>query len=238
MSGSSSCLDVGERHRRRRGEARGGGVAGADGGLDAILFREEIIDLSRDVFLVFRRLPRGRRGLLRRLGAEGAAQLAELPGERGIGALQNAGLSLGEEIEQRAAARGFGGLERLFGLVETHEELGPQFVSRAGAHEERRALILALDAAALQLVQRNRGLYIGKRLLDVALSGLDAGDDEKARGLAGRIADAVPQRESSLKIGQRAGKVAHAFAHGAAVVQGQSLAVHAASLLCELEQLV
>ena len=119
--------------------------------------------------------------------------------------MQNAGLSLGEEIEQRAAARGFGGLERLFGLAETHEEFGPQFVSRAGALEERRALILALDAAALRLVQRNRGLYIGKRLFDVALSGLDAGDDEKARGLdagddekarglAGRIADAAPQR--------------------------------------------
>ena len=133
-----------------------------------------------------------------------------------------------------------------------------------------------MDAAALGFVRRNGGLRIGKRLLDAALSGLDAGDDEEARELrvragaepsgagdrqeivsgrlsrpdirasgrrrkvptlAGRVAGAAPQRQGGPQIGQRAGEVAHAFAYGAAVLQGQSLTVHAAGLFGEREGL-
>ena len=50
----------------------------------------------------FGELWRGRVGLARSLGAEGAAQFAEARSLYGIRSLQNAGLSLSEEIEQES----------------------------------------------------------------------------------------------------------------------------------------
>ena len=96
---------------------------------------------------------------------------------------------------------------------------GAQRVGGGGALEESRTEILALDAAALRFIERDGGLRLGKRLLDAALSGLYAGDDEERRGLARDGAGAPPKRQGGLQIGQRAGEVAHDFADGCAVVQ-------------------